>query len=155
MHNTRNKIREMEALNDLIQIHADKIEMYEKCKQYCAGCYLAELVEDMVQQGHYFIRLMNAYLRKTNAGEPDSVNRGIYRTWLELRALYALHQTTGLLAAFEFNEDATIRAYEIVLAELVPHHELKQILQHQKQILINNQRHIRCIQDPPEQCPYP
>lgn len=145
----------MEALNDLIQIHTDKIEMYEKCKQYCAGCYLAEFVEDMVQQGHYCIWLMNAYLRNTNAGQPDFVNRGVYHTWLDLRALYALHKTTGLLAAFEFNEDATIRAYEIVLAELAPGHELKQLLQHQKQILINNQRHIRLIQEPPEQCLYP
>ncbi|MCF3108347.1 DUF2383 domain-containing protein [Niabella sp. CC-SYL272] len=155
MHNTRNKIREMEALNDLIQIHADKIEIYEKCRQYCAGCYLAEFVEDLVQQGHYFIWLMSSYLRKTNAGEPDFVNRSVYRAWHELRALYAVHKTTGLLAAFEYNEDATIRAYEIVLADLAPDHELKQILHHQKQILIDNQRHIRRMQDPPGQYAYP
>ncbi|WP_300601231.1 DUF2383 domain-containing protein [Niabella sp.] len=151
MHNTRNKIREMEALNDLIQIHSDKIEIYEKCKQYCAGCYLAEFVEDLVQQGHYFIWLIRSYLRKTSAARLNAVNRSVYRTWYDLRALYPVHKTTGLLTAFECNEDATIRAYEIVLADLAPDHELRQILLHQKQVLIDNQRNIRRLQDPPGQ----
>jgi len=139
----------MEALNDLIQIHADKIAIYEKCKYYCAGCYLAEFVEDLVQQGHYFIGAIRSYLSSTAAGAPDFVNRALYQTWFDIRALYSANRTPGLLAALEYNEDATIRAYEMVLTDLFPDRELRHMLQHQQEILIGNQQHIRRMQDPP------
>lgn len=46
----------MEVLHDLMEIHTENIEIYERFKVHCAGCYLAEFLEELMQQSHFFIK---------------------------------------------------------------------------------------------------
>ena len=145
MHSTDNKIQETEALNDLLQINIDKTTLYEKLKQYCVGCYLAEIIEELIKQGHSFIRALRSCIPDTACNNPEFLNRAEYQLWNGLRALYSVNETLGLLTALEYNEDATIRVYEIVLSALVQESALRNLLQQQKELLLTNQRTIRLL----------
>ncbi len=148
MHHTENNIREMEVLNDLMEIHTENIEIYERFKVHCAGCYLAEFIEDLIQQSHCFIWSIRSYLQGTASGRPNTGNRAVYEVWNGLRAVYTANRPPGLLAVLEYNEDAAIRAYEIALAGDALNIGLQDILQYQKEILIDNQKNIRRMQHP-------
>ncbi|ANH81895.1 hypothetical protein A8C56_13745 [Niabella ginsenosidivorans] len=148
MHPTDNTIQETEALNDLLQINMDKITLYEKLKRYCAGCYLAEIIEELIQQSRSFVEVLRSCIPETAYNNPGVLSHTIYRLWNDLRALYSVNETLGLLAALEYNEDATIRAYEIVLSDLFQNDALCSLLKHQKELLLNNQKTIRLLQLP-------
>lgn len=155
MQHTENNIREMEMLNDLLEIHAENIEIYERFKAHCAGCYFAEFIEDLMQQSHYFIWSIRSYLQQAASHSAGNGNGTVYQAWNDLRALYSVNRPPGLLAAFEYSQDTTIRAYEIALAGDVVHIDLQDMLLYQKEILIDNQKNIRRMQHPRGACTTP
>ena len=110
-----------EILNDLVQINNDRITGYQKA--------LTELKEGDEDLKHLFISMIDESQKNkmalatevaANGADIDSgtTNSGkIYRTWMDVKAIFTGHDRKTVLANCEFGEDAAQKAYKSALAE--------------------------------------
>ena len=126
----------VEGLNDLIQIHNDRINTYRKiysdlndfdsdieriCQRIVrqSELHLSQLVE-LVEQLH-------SSLVKTHGK--------VYRIWLKLKGIYMEKDRVSILNSFDFNEEAAEKAYDYAVTEIKAPDEVKTVLRRQQSSL--------------------
>ena len=126
----------VEGLNDLIQIHNDRINTYRKihsdlndfdsdieriCQRIVrqSELHLSQLV-DLVEEHH-------SSLVKTHGKA--------YRIWLKLKGIYMDKDRVSILNSFDFNEEAAEKAYDYAVTEINAPDEVKSVLRRQQSSL--------------------
>ena len=113
-----------EVINDLILINNDRMEGYTKALENLrdeSDNDLRSLFQHYVQQARQF----NAELKPIVAIQGEEPSSGtkmsgkLYRLWLDVKATFTGHDRRSILAECERSEDASKKAYEDALNEVV------------------------------------
>lgn len=111
----------VEILNDLIEINNDRIEGYDKAIKESTeeNADLKELFEHMIRESHECkLALSTEVLVLKGETADGTTTRGkIYRTWMDVRAVFTGHDRYNILANCERGEDAAQSAYKSALNE--------------------------------------
>ncbi|HUB62404.1 MAG TPA: PA2169 family four-helix-bundle protein [Puia sp.] len=148
MKNTRETI---EVLNDLIQINNDRISGYEKAIRETKpeDDDLKILYATMIAESHRNKIALATEVQALGAEiEQGTTTSGkIYRTWMELKAIFTGNSRMTILANCEAVEDATQRAYHDALEhEALPSY-IRELLVRQEETLRSNHEEIRILRD--------
>ena len=108
-------------LNDLIQIHNDRIKGYEKALSDTGGNSAYEgLFNKMIEQSTGLRQQLTSEVRQIG-GEPEwntTTNTGkLYRTWMDLKTAFTGKTDLSTLELCEFGEDAAQTAYSDAISE--------------------------------------
>ncbi|QEH39685.1 PA2169 family four-helix-bundle protein [Chitinophaga sp. XS-30] len=141
----------IEVLNDLVAINNDRIAGYEKALEELApeDADLRSLFADMIRESHDMRNALGTEVQVCGGEmETGTTNSGkIYRTWMDVKAVFTGHDRHAVLASCEAGEDAAQRAYESALTvEDMPDY-LRQILVEQKQILRVSHDRVKALRD--------
>jgi uncharacterized protein (TIGR02284 family) len=147
MQNTKEVI---EVLNDLIQINNDRIAGYEKAirESKPEDNDLKILYASMVAESHRMKIALAVEVQAFGAEiEQGTTTSGkIYRTWMEVRAIFAGHDRHSILVNCEAEEDATQRAYRMALNHDLPAY-IRDLLISQQESLEESREEIIAFRD--------
>ncbi len=111
----------VEILNDLIEIHNDRITGYDRAikESTAENADLKELFEHMIRESHeYKLALATEVLVLKGETAEGTTNSGkIYRVWMDVKAVFTGHNRHAILANCEKGEDAAQAAYKTALAD--------------------------------------
>ena len=109
-----------EVLNDLIKINYDRIEGYRKAAEESKkfDIELHPLFLKMADESRLNVSSLTAQVRKLGGeAESGTTNMGkIYRTWMDVKAVFTGKDRVSILASCEFGEDQAQKAYDDALA---------------------------------------
>lgn len=139
------------VLSDLIKIHNDRIEGYEKA--------LKDLKEEDIDLRLYFLKaidqsrkiknMLGNELQTLGTAIPSgsSGSGSIHRAWMELKVAFSGHNRHAILASCESGEDAAQKAYESALkSEHLPEY-LSSIVLEEKEDLRVFHNEIKALRD--------
>ncbi len=141
----------IEILNDLIQINNDRIVGYEKAieeleqKDYDLKIIFATMIdqsrEARIALGHE-VQVLGGQMDRstTNSGK-------IYRTWMDLKAVFTDRDRHAVVANCETGEDAAQRAYAEALAEESLPSFLREMVSKQKQSFKASHDEIKALRE--------
>ena len=108
-----------ETLNDLVMINNDRIAGYEKAigALNSLDIDLRAVFEQMMNQSKMYIEDLKKIIEQTGGiVEEGTTSAGkIYRAWMEIKSTFSESDRLSVLASCEFEESATLRAYESAL----------------------------------------
>jgi len=108
-----------ETLNDLVMINNDRIAGYEKAiaDLKSLDIDLKAIFEQMKTQSMVYKEDLKKIIEETGGiVEVGTTSAGkIYRAWMEIKSTFSESDRLSVLAACEFEENATLRAYEAAL----------------------------------------
>lgn len=140
-----------EILNDLIEIHNDRIVGYEKAVKE-----LKEEDEDLkilftglIGQSHQCKLELGTEVQVLGKDiETGTTNSGkIYRVWMDIKSAFTAKSSHATLESCEYGEDAAQRAYEEALSsEHLPAY-LREMLEKQRTILLGSHNEIKALRD--------
>lgn len=111
----------VEILNDLIEINNDRMEGYDRAikESTAENGDLKQLFEHMILESHeYKMALSTEVLVLKGETASGTTTKGkIYRTWMDVRAVFTGHDRYNILANCERGEDAAQAAYKSALAD--------------------------------------
>lgn len=142
----------IEVLNDLIKINNDRINGYQKASSEinATDIDLQTMFAKMANDSSEYVRELSNTIAKSG-GEPstDSTLPGkIYRTWMDIKAVFASKERLSVLEACEYGEDAAQKAYDAALssdAEIDA--ETRQLIMNQKAALKTSHNIIKKYRD--------
>jgi uncharacterized protein (TIGR02284 family) len=111
----------VEVLNDLIKIHNDRIQGYERAIKETPEekTDLKQLFTGFIGDSHQF-KLALATEVQTYARDIEnttSTSGDIHRTWINLKTFFTGHSPKSVLEECEFGEDATQKSYKSALED--------------------------------------
>jgi uncharacterized protein (TIGR02284 family) len=116
MENTK---KTAEVLNDLIQIHNDRINGYERAlKELKDGNDdLSVLFTNFIDQSRQMKMALGKEVQVLgkDMDTGTTVSGKIYRAWMDVKALFTGHDRQAVLENCEFGEDAAQKAYKMAL----------------------------------------
>ena len=140
-----------EVLNDLIEIHNDRIAGYEKAVKELKteDQDLKILFTGLIGQSHqYKLELGTEVQALGKDMETGTTNRGkIYRAWMDVKAAFTGKSNHSILESCEYGEDAAQRAYEDALSEKDFPLYLRELLQKQRTLLLSSHNEIKALRD--------
>ncbi len=147
---TQNKTAEI--LNDLIQINNDRIEGYNKAIKELEDkdADLKTLFANMIGESHQYKLALAQEVEvfKKDVDTDSTTNLGkIYRTWMDIKALFTGHDRKTVLSNCEFGEDAAQKAYKEALEEKNLPEFIKEIILKQKDQLKLSHNKIKQLRD--------
>ncbi|MEO6722169.1 MAG: PA2169 family four-helix-bundle protein [Ferruginibacter sp.] len=112
------------VLNDLIEINNDRIAGYEKAIRESQNddVDLKGLFRNMANESQqYVLELSNLVTRLGGHPSDDTTAPGkVYRTWMDLKAVFTGSDRKALLNSCEYGEDAAQKAYQAALTSDTP-----------------------------------
>ena len=109
----------VEVFNDLVRINNDRITGYEKAISECKDedVDLKGLFRSMINESaQYAAELTDRITILGGTPTDDTTASGkIYRTWMDVKAVFTGGNRKALLGSCEFGEDAAQKAYEEAL----------------------------------------
>jgi uncharacterized protein (TIGR02284 family) len=140
-----------EVLNDLIQINNDRIEGYEKARKELqdGDADLKALFLNMIEESQkYKMALATEVAALGDEIETGTTNSGkIYRTWMDVKALFTGHDRQTVLNNCEFGEDAAQNAYKMALEEEDLASNIRSLVSDQKASLRRSHDEIKRLRD--------
>lgn len=140
----------VENLNDLIQIHTDRIAGYGKAiKDLENGdTDLKKLFTDLIAQSHKFKLELGTEVNALGGDmETDTSFSGkIHRAWMSVKDAFGKTEKT-VLENCEFGEDVTLKAYKTALEDDTIPSYLQIILVRQQSILKGAHDKIKALRD--------
>lgn len=142
--------KQIETLNDLIQINNDRIAGYENAIAELnsdEAADLKSLFKDMIYESRDYneqLEKMVGLLDGTPAEGTSGAGK-IYRAWMDVKALFTGGDKKTVLSNCETGEDAAQRAYNDALAEDDLAAEVRQIIVTQKEGLLNSHNKIKAL----------
>jgi uncharacterized protein (TIGR02284 family) len=138
-------------LNDLIQIHNDRMQGYEKAARelHQDNEDLRELFNMMITESRKMkSSLVNEVQVLHGEAEQGTTTSGkIYRMWVDVKSMFSGHDRHGLLSNCEYGEDATQKAYrESLESDFLPIY-IRQLLYEQRQSLKTSHDEIKELRD--------
>lgn len=147
MQNSRETI---EVLNDLIQINNDRIIGYEKAIRETkpADTDLKILYASMVAESHRMKIALATEVQTFGAEvEQGTTTSGkIYRTWMEVKAVFTGHNRQTILMNARRNEESTQRAYRMALNHDLPAY-IRELLTRQQETLKASLEEITSVKE--------
>ncbi len=117
---TQNK-ESVEILNDLIEIHNDRITGYDRAIKESTeeNADLKQLFEHMIHESHECKMALatEVLVLKGETAEGTTNSGKIYRVWMDVKAVFTGHDRHAILANCEKGEDAAQAAYKTALAD--------------------------------------
>ena len=117
---TQNK-ESVEILNDLIEIHNDRIIGYDRAIKESTeeNADLKQLFEHMIRESHdcKMALATEVLVLKGETAEGTTNSGKIYRVWMDVKAVFTGHDRHAILANCEKGEDAAQAAYKTALAD--------------------------------------
>ncbi|GAB3929526.1 PA2169 family four-helix-bundle protein [Mucilaginibacter myungsuensis] len=148
MENTTNTT--IEDLNDLIQIHNDRIKGYENAMADLkeSDGQLKSIFVECISESHQF-KLALATEVAALGGDIETgttLSGKLYRTWMSVRDAFG-KTNKSVLASCEFGEDAAQKAYLTVLQdEGLPSYLQSIIINQQSQLKVTHDK-IKALRD--------
>lgn len=140
-----------EVLNDLVQINNDRVQGYERAiKELKEGnSDLKVLFADMIRESHRHKLALATELSVMGADTDSGTTTSgkIYRTWMDVKALFTGHDRKSILESCEFGEDAAQKAYKTALEDETLPAFLRTLIQDQKQSLKLSHDQIKVLRD--------
>jgi len=140
-----------EILNDLIEIHNDRIAGYEKAIKELKpeDEDLKILFTSLIGQSHRCKMELGQEVQVLGKDmETGTTNRGkIYRAWMDIKALFEGRDAQTVLENCEFGEDAAKRAYDTALNDEDLPNFLREMIQKQYILLKSSHDEIRALRD--------
>jgi len=144
-----NSEKAVEVLNDLVKIHNDRIQGYERATVEVEDADLKQLFTSFIGDSHKFklalateVQTFHKDIENTTSSSGD-----IHRTWLNVKAFFSGHTTKSVLEECEFGEDATQKAYKSAIEdEGVPAY-IKDILTEQEVNLKAAHDKVKALRD--------
>ena len=148
-----NSEKAVEVLNDLVKIHNDRIQGYERATVEVEDADLKQLFTSFIGDSHKFklalaseVQTFHKDIENTTSSSGD-----IHRTWLNVKAFFSGHSTKSVLEECEFGEDATQKAYKSAIEdEGVPAY-IKDILTEQEVNLKAAHDKVKALRDAEKQ----
>jgi uncharacterized protein (TIGR02284 family) len=110
----------IEVLNDLVKINNDRITGYEKAIDEIndGDIDLKGMFRKMAGDSREYVKeLSELILRKGGEVSTDTTVPGkIYRTWMDVKAVFTGSDRKAILSSCEYGEDAAQKAYNEALA---------------------------------------
>ena len=148
---TTNTVDTIEILNDLVEIHNDRIQGYERALKELKedDADLKSLFASMIAESHQH-RLTLATEVQALGGDikTGTTNKGkIYRVWMDVKAVFTGHDRHHILENCEFGEDAAQNAYHSALeSEELPKY-LREVVGEQQRSLKFSHDEIKSLRD--------
>jgi uncharacterized protein (TIGR02284 family) len=147
----QNKQETIEVLNDLIQINNDRITGYERAIRETKpeDEDLKILYATMIAESHRNKIALATEVQALGAEvEQGTTTSGkIYRTWMELKAIFTGNSRMTILTNCEAVENSTQRAYHTALEhESLPAY-IRDLLVRQEEALRSNNEEIKMLRD--------
>ena len=137
-----------EVLNDLVEINNDRAAVYQKAKEETSDTELLALFKKMADQSRQFAEELKQLI-KQDGEDPatgTSLRGKIYRAWMDIKNSVKGENKRSVLAACEFEEDGTQKAYKNALKEkLTP--EASSLIQRQQLSLKESHDIVRNLRD--------
>ena len=149
---TLNTNKQVQVLNDLVQINNDRIAGYQRAMDDVND----EEGEDLKP---LFQRLMNNSLDYNEElekliglfnGEPALGTSGagkVYRAWMDFKALVTGGDRKAILESCETGEQTALRAYDEALAEEDIHEEPKRLIPAQRADILQAYEEIKALKE--------
>ena len=143
--------KNVEVLNDLIEINNDRVQGYEKAAKETASedADLRSLFNDMAAESRNYLTDLKKHVVSVGEGPAEgTTNRGkIYRAWMDVKAAVTGQSRRAILASCEFGEDAAQRAYTSALETEGLSNEVRVLITDQKAKLRASHDKIRRMRD--------
>lgn len=140
----------IEVLNDLVQINNDRIVAYEKAirQTKTEDTDLKILYASMVAEGHRMKIALATEVQALGAEiEQGTTTSGrIYRTWMDVKAIFTGHNRHTILANCMAGEEAIQRAYQMALGHDLPAY-IRELLTRQQDTLLASLEEIASLRD--------
>jgi len=146
MENTEKTV---ETLNDLIKIHNDRIQGYERATKEVEDTDLKTLFTNFIGDSHKFKMAIGSEIQTyaKDIENTTSSSGDIHRTWLNVKAFFTSNNTKSVLEECEFGEDATQKAYKSALdSEHLPAY-IREILSSQEVVLKAAHDKVKALRD--------
>lgn len=123
----------VEALNDLIQIHHDRILTYRKIFSDLNDfdSDIERICQRIVRQSEMHISQLAELVDQLHSSVIKTHGKA-YRIWLKLKGIYMERDRVSILNSFDFNEEAAEKAYEYVVSEVVAPDYIKKLILRQQ-----------------------
>jgi len=140
-----------EVLNDLVQINNDRIMGYEKARKELkdGDTDLKSLFLNMIEESQkYKMALATEISALGEDVETGTTNSGkIYRTWMDVKAIFTGNDRQTSLNNCEFGEDAAQNAYKMALEEEGLPINIRTLISDQKASLRRSHDEIKRLRD--------
>ncbi len=140
----------IEILNDLVLINNDRITGYERARQELKGedADLKLLFLKFIDQSRGHRNQLGAEIQALGGSidSGTSISGKIYRTWMDVKAVFSGHDRHTVLSNCEFGEDAAQKAYKEALKESLPAY-LANIISEQQTSLRTSHDEIKSLRD--------
>ncbi|RXK81233.1 PA2169 family four-helix-bundle protein [Filimonas effusa] len=141
----------IEVLNDLIQIHNDRITGYTKAIEELKpeDSDLKPLFADLISESESIKASLISNVQSAGGSiDTDTTASGkIYRAWMDVKAFFTGHTRHAVLASCEGGEDAAQKAYRTALESDDISGALKTELASQQQTLRASHDRIKALRD--------
>jgi uncharacterized protein (TIGR02284 family) len=138
-------------LNDLIEIHNDRIKGYTRAVEELkeGDQDLKAIFMAMIDESRNIRMALGQEVQALGGNMEDSTtNSGkIYRAWMDVKAVFTGHSRKTVLENCEFGEDAAQKAYRMALSEKDLPAFLRQMLTEQQQTLKASHDEIKSCRD--------
>jgi uncharacterized protein (TIGR02284 family) len=140
----------IEVLNDLVQINNDRIVAYEKAirQTKTEDTDLKILYASMVAESHRMKIALATEVQALGAEiEQGTTTSGkIYRTWMDVRAIFTGSDRYTILANCIAGEEAIQRAYRMALGRNLPGY-VRELLIRQQDTLLASLEEVKSLRD--------
>lgn len=110
---------QVEIINDLIRINNDRVEGYEKAAAQIGEneSSLRSTFLKMSQQSQGYAADLRKFVHGDDEVSADetTVAGKIYRTWMDVKAVFTGKDTKAIIGSCEYGEDAAQKAYKSAL----------------------------------------
>jgi len=141
----------IEVLNDLIEIHNDRIKGYERAIKELKDedTDLKTLFAVFIDQSRQAKMLLGKETQVLGGEmETGTTNSGkIYRAWMDVKALFTGHDRHTVLENCEFGEDAALKAYDTALHDEDLPAYIREMLLDQNETLLDAHDEIKNLRD--------
>ncbi|MXV52575.1 PA2169 family four-helix-bundle protein [Pedobacter sp. HMF7647] len=143
--------KSIETLNDLVQIHNDRIEGYERAIRETGddNADLKTIFTEMIRESHQYKNELGTEIQASGEDmDTDTTTSGkIYRAWMDVKAAFTGHDRKSILANCEFGEDAAQKAYKSALDDDDLTANFRELVSRQQQQLKQSHDKIKALRD--------
>ena len=147
MENSKN----IDALNQLIEINNDRIEGYETASKEAKDTDLKSLFGELASTSQKNVSELRSEVKRLG-GEPEEGTRvtgKFFRAWMDIKAAFTGNDRHAILESCEFGEDKALETYESVLekydTELSAEH--RSLVTNQKTALRADHDRVKALRD--------
>lgn len=141
----------VDTLNDLVLINNDRIEGYERALKELEeqDADLRPLFTRYIQESHQAKMELGTEIQAFGEDiEAGSTNSGkLYRTWMDVKAVFTGHDRKTVLENCEAGEDAAQKAYKSALEDEQLPAFLRETITRQKEILRTAHNEVKSLRD--------